>query len=218
MRGYHGLPGPPLLDYSRDMLTLYHAPRTRSVRIRWLLEELELPHRLERRPFQPPSGGFFSQGTPTGKFPVLVDDDATFCESGAILEYVLERYGEGRLAPPPGSPERGRFLQWVHYSEGTAYPPLGTLIWHVFYRGDHERVPEVMEDARGRAGSALRFLEDGLGDGPWLLGDDFSGADIMTGFTLAIARFVGVLGGHPKLTGYLERLEARPALQRAMAD
>lgn len=118
------------------MLALYFAPRTRSVRVRWLLEELGLPHELRRVPFAPPTGGFFSQSTPLGKFPVLEDDEVTISESGAIVEYVLERYGGGRLAPRPGSPARGLFLQWLHFAEATAFPPLGTIVWHTLYKQD----------------------------------------------------------------------------------
>ncbi len=92
------------------MMKLYYAARTRAVRVLWLLEELGLPYELVRRPFDPPSDRFFSQSTPTGKFPTLVDGDVTLCESGAIVEYILERYGEGRLAPPIGTPERAASL------------------------------------------------------------------------------------------------------------
>jgi glutathione S-transferase len=117
------------------MITLYYAPRTRSVRIRWLLEELDLPYDLRRVAFSPPARTF-SQRTPFGKFPVIEDGDVTIFESGAILEYILERYGDGRLAPAVGTPLRGEFLQWVHFSEGTAYPPFGTIIWHTMYKKD----------------------------------------------------------------------------------
>src|SRR5262245_16580567 len=106
------------------MLRLYYAPRTRAVRIRWLLEELELPYEVQRVPFVVPSGGFFAQATPSGKVPVLEDEGVPIGESGAILEYVVERYGNGRLAPPVGSPARGLYLQWIHFAEGTASVPL----------------------------------------------------------------------------------------------
>jgi len=122
------------------MLKLYFAPRTRSVRIRWLLEELGIPHELERVEFRPQPTPF-AQATPFGKFPVLVDGDVVMAESGAILEYVLEVHGNGRLAPAVGSPQRGEFLQWVHFAEGTAFPPLGVLIWHGIYRADAARIP-----------------------------------------------------------------------------
>jgi len=200
-------------------LTLYYAPRTRSVRVRWLLEELELPHALERVPFSPPTGGFFSQATPLGKFPVLVDGSVTIFESGAIVEYVLERYGSGRLAPPIGSPLRGPFLQWLHFAEATAFPPLGTIVWHTLYKADAERVPSVIEDARGRAGATLGVVERALAGRAYLLGPEFSAADVMMGFTLEAAKLLGVLdAAHVNLGAYLRRLEDRPAFRRATAD
>lgn len=197
------------------MLTLYHAPRTRSVRVRWLLEELGLPYELRTVEFSPPSRTF-SQATPMGKLPVVEDGEVTICESGAILEYILERYGENRLAPPVGSPLRGPFLQWIHFAEGTAYPPLGTIIWHTFYKKDAESLPEIMADARERARPALDFLQESLAGNDFILGAEFSAADIMLGFTLAVAQVLGVLDErYPRLAGYLERLQARPAFQRA---
>lgn len=200
------------------MLKLYFAPRTRSIRVRWLLEELGIPHALERVEFRPPSAAF-AQATPSGKFPVLVDGDVVMGESGAIVEYVLEKYGGGRLAPAIGSSQRGEFLQWVHFAEGTAFPPLGVLIWHGIYRGDAERVPEAMDAARSRAHAALTVLEKHLSERDHLLGDDFSAADIMVGFTVAAAQFLGLLAaGYPATSAYLRRLSQRPAFHRATAD
>jgi glutathione S-transferase len=201
------------------VLTLYYAPRTRSVRIRWLLEELGLPHTLERVPFAPPTGSFFSQATPLGKFPVLVDGTVTIFESGAIVEYVLERYGEGRLAPPIGSPLRGPFLQWLHFAEATAFPPLGTIVWHTFYKGDAARLPSVIEDARSRSRTTLGVVDQALAGKDYLLGPEFSAADVMMGFTLEAAKMLGALDPeHANLAAYLQRLEARPAFRRATAD
>ena len=203
------------------MLTLFHAPRTRAVRIRWLLEELGLPHRLERVPFVPPGGGaVFSQATPSGKFPVLVDGDVTIGESGAIVEYVLERYGHGRLAPSVWAPERATFLQWVHFAEATAYPPIGTIVWHTFYRRNADVLPAVIEDAHSRAHAALAVVEQALGARDYLVANTFSGADVMMGFTLAAATLVGVLTdeAYPVLSAYRRRLETRPAFVRATAD
>jgi glutathione S-transferase len=201
------------------VLTLYYAPRTRSVRIRWLLEELGLPHVLERVPFSPPTGGWFSQATPLGKFPVLTDGEVTIFESGAIVEYVLERHGGGRLAPPVGSPLRGAFLQWLHFAEATAFPPLGTIVWHTFYKGDAERIPSVIDDARTRARASLGVVDKALAGNDYLLGRDFSGADVMMGFTLVAAKTLGALDADlTNLAAYLARLEARPAFQRATAD
>jgi glutathione S-transferase len=202
------------------VLVLHHAPRTRSVRIRWLLEELGLPHELRRVPFRHPGvGGFFAQDTPFGKFPVLEDDGVTVAESGAILEYVLERHGDGQLAPPIGSPLRGPFLQWVHFAEATAFPPLGTIVWHTLYKGDAERLPTVIEDAHVRACATLNVIERALAGRPYLLGAEFSAADVMMGFTLEAAKLLRVLrDGHPNASRYLASLEGRPAFQRAIAD
>jgi len=197
------------------VLTLYFAPRTRAVRVRWLLEELGLPYELRRVTFNVPKR-VFSQDTPLGKLPVIEDEGVVFCESGAIVEYILEKYAQGRLAPPIGSPLRGPFLQWLHFAEGTAFPPLGVLIWHGFYQGEADRYPEVMQHARERADGALAFIERALVGQQYLLGDEFSAADIMMGFTLVVARMLGVLDArYPELERYVARLEARPALQAA---
>ncbi len=200
------------------MLRLYHAPRTRSVRVRWLLEELGLPHELARIEFRPQPTPF-SQATPLGKLPVLEDGATVIGESGAILEYILERYAGGRLAPALGSPQRGEFLQWLHFAEGTAFPPLGVLIWHGIYRKDADRVALAIEAARERAAGVLSVIEKHLSSREYLLGADFSAADIMLGFTLAAAEFLGVLDARFQATvAYLDRLKQRPAYRRATAD
>jgi glutathione S-transferase len=198
-----------------DVLTLWYAPRTRAVRVRWLLEELGLPYELPRVEFERPVRTF-AQQTPLGKLPVIEDDGVTIGESGAIVEYILERYGDGRLAPPIGSPLRGPFLQWVHFAEATAFPPLGVIVWHAVYQGDADANPGAMAGARERAASSLAVVEQALGTDDYLVGNAFSAADVMMGFTLLAARLLGVLDGRfPRLGAYLDRLERRPAFQRA---
>ena len=199
------------------MIKLYFAPLTRAVRVLWLLEELGLPYELERVDFAPPAKRFFAQQTPTGKLPTIEDGDVVMCESGAIVEYLLERYGDGRLAPPPGTPERARYLQWFHFAESTAFPPLGNVVWLTRYRGETDRYAELVEDARGRATMGLDYLEQGLGDAEYLAGTEFTAADVMMGFTLAAARALGLLEAerHGALLAYLERLQSRPAFQKA---
>ena len=197
------------------MIKLYYAPRTRAVRVRWLLEELGVPHELARVEFNRPSHTF-AQSTPLGKLPVIEDGDTTIGESGAIVEYILERYGKGRLAPPIGSPLRGEFLQWVHFAEATAFPPIGVIVWHTLYEQNADRFPEVMQSARGRALEALGFVDRRLEGRDYLLGAEFSGADVMMGFTLFAARALGVLDDrYPNVTRYLARLEERPAFRKA---
>ena len=97
---------------------------------------------------------------------MIEDGDVTIGESGAIVEYILERYGDGRLAPPIGSPLRGQFLQWIHFAEGTAFPPLGVIVWHTLYEGDADTIPSAIESARERAAAALDVVERALAQRP----------------------------------------------------
>jgi glutathione S-transferase len=136
----------------------------------------------------PPARRFFGQRTPLGKLPVIEDGEVVMCESGAIVEYVPGRHGNGRLAPPIGSPERAAFPQWVHFAESTAFPPIGILVWLTLYRDDADRHASILEDARARAAAGFDFLQAQLGAKPHLLGDEFSAADVMMGFTLVAAR------------------------------
>ena len=198
------------------MIKLYFAPRTRAVRVAWLLEELGLPYELERAEFVPPAVDFFSQKTPLGKFPTLVDGDLVMCESGAIIETLLARYGEGRLAPAIDSPDHPIYLQWFHFAESTAFPPLGIIVWLTRYRGEAESQQGLLVDARKRASSGIEFLERSLGDKDYVVGSEFTAADIMLGFTLAAATALGVLDERfPKTQQYLARLTQRPAFQKA---
>ena len=199
------------------MIKLYHAPLTRSIRVLWLLEELGLPYELERVAFQPPAVPF-SQKTPYGKVPAIEDGDVVMFESGAILEYVLERYGNGKLAPAPGSAERGAFLQWVHFAEATVLPPLGDIVRHTVFKPEAERVQSVVDDARVRLTRTLEVAEKALEGREYLLASGFSAADVMMGVSLLITRRLKSLD--PKLANlaaYLARLEQRPALQKALA-
>jgi glutathione S-transferase len=198
------------------MLKLYAAPRTRAVRIVWLLEELGLPYQLEVVEFQPTTSSFFIQNTPTGKLPTLEDGAAVICESGAMVEHILERYGEGRLAPAPGTPERPYYLQWLHYAESTAFAPLGVVIWLTVYRQDAADHPALVEDARRRAATAFSYVNEAVAGSDYLVGDAFTAADIMMGFTLFAARTLGVIDDYSGLLAYLERISARPALGRTL--
>jgi glutathione S-transferase len=114
------------------MIKLYHAQLTRSIRIIWLLEELGIPYELATVAFKPPRHSF-EQNTPSGKFPVIEDGSMVMSESGAILEYLIEKYGNGRLAPAIGSADRGPYLQWLHFAEATAFPPIGDVARHTMF-------------------------------------------------------------------------------------
>ncbi len=200
------------------MLRLYYAPRTRAVRVRWLLEELGLPHELIRTEFKAPDRGF-SQSTPVGKIPVLEDGEVVMGESGAILEYVLERYGEGRLAPSIGDPDRAEYLQWLHWAEGTGYPPMTVAIFHTRYAGDADQRGDLLDVWRVRSREAFRFAEERIKGRTWIVGEDFTAADIMLGFTLLVGQvFGGLDDDFPGLQAYIQRLVSRPAFQRATVD
>ncbi len=201
------------------MLKLYHSPRTRSVRIYWLLEELGVPYELETLAFTPETlkTAAYLKVHPLGKLPAIQDGDVAMFESGAILEYILEKYGDDRLAPAPGSPARGAFLQWVHFAEATAMPPLADIAQHMLFKPEAERIPAVVADGQARIAAVLAALANALTGKPYLLGSEFTGADIMMGYSLLLVKWFGLLTPeHPNVTAYLARLEQRPALQKAL--
>ena len=199
------------------MIKLYHAQLTRSVRIVWLLEELGIPYELATVAFKPPRHAY-EQETPTGKFPVIEDGALVMFESGAILEYLIEKYGNGRLAPAVGSPDRGPYLQWVHFAEATAFPPIGDIARHTMFLPEAERLAQVAEDGRQRARLTLGVLERALAGKDYLVGKELSGADIMMGYFLMAARMLGLVGAdHPNVGAYWERLAARPGFQKALS-
>jgi glutathione S-transferase len=165
---------------------------------------------------------------PLGKSPVIQDGDTIVAESGAIIEYLTGRYGDGRLAPAPGTPERMRYTYFLHYAEGSAMPPL--LLKLVFDRVENSPAPFFVRPiARAIANKVkdgfvlpqirqhLAFLEGELAERAWFAGDDFSAADIQMSFPLEAAAARGGLDGkYPKLSAFLERIHARPAYQRAL--
>jgi glutathione S-transferase len=199
------------------MLTLYHVPFSRSLRVRWLLEELGLPYRLETRSFGSLRRPEHLALHPLGKVPVLVDGDLALFESGAILQHLLERHGGGRLEPKPGSAERSLFWQWFHYAEATLTPPLGLVVRHTVLAPEAERIPAVAEWGRAQAARALAPVERALAGRSWLL-PEFSAADVMMGYSVRLASLLRLLGdAHPNLSAYLARCEERPAYARAAA-
>jgi len=201
------------------MITLYHSPRTRSVRVLWLLEELALPYELKVVPFTDEALKSPEHLTlnPFGKVPALTDGNLTMFESGAIVEYLVERYGQGRLAPPVGTAERGTFLQWVHFAEATLMPPLGALAQHTLFLPEAERIPAVVADCHAKLKGMLTALEAALSGKTFILGSTFSAADIMLGYSLLLTKWFGMLGEFPALQAYMARLEERPALQKTLA-
>ena len=214
------------------MLTVHHLNNSRSQRILWLLEELALPYEIVRYQrdaktmLAPPE---LRRVHPLGKSPVVTTDDGlTLAESGAIIETVVERYGQGQLAPVAGTPEALRYRYWLHYAEGSAMPPL--LLKLVFDKIENTPMPffvkPIAKAISGKAKSGfitpqiathLDFMEAELGKSLWFAGDTFTGADIQMSFPVEAAQSRGGLNAsRPKLMAYLERIHARPAYQRAL--
>ncbi|HEU4427699.1 MAG TPA: glutathione S-transferase family protein [Myxococcota bacterium] len=198
------------------MLTLYHAPMSRSVRVRWLLEELGIPHYIETYSLPELKRAEYVAIHPMGKIPTLFDAGIVLYESGAIVQYLLERYGQGRLEPV-GIRERARFLQWIHFSEATLMTPLSEIVMHKKVRNEKDRIPALIPDAERRAHSALALVDRALARSEWLVGE-FSAADIMMGYPVALASVHGLVTEiYPNLQDYLRQCKARPAFRRSIA-
>jgi glutathione S-transferase len=193
---------------------------TRDCRPRWLLEELGIGYEHERIDL------FGGQGRspehlarhPLGKVPVLEDGEVTMWESGAVVTYLLERYGDGRLAPPPGTPARARYLQWFFFA-ATSLEPVTTKIYaNLRFRVGQPDAEERLADAHKELTKLRRALDPALERGPYLLGEDFSAADIMMGTSLHWAAKVGGLTEAPVLKRYYDRLAERPAFQKTFSE
>ncbi len=213
------------------MVIVHHLNNSRSQRVLWLLEELGVPYEVKRYErdaktmLAPPS---LLAIHPLGKSPVIVDGAVTLAESGAIIEYLVDKYGAGRLIPPAGSPERLRYTYWLHYAEGSAMPPL--LFRLVFNRIATNPAPwPISAIARKIASTVdnsfitpnlnrhLDYMEAELNSHPWFAGEQFTAADVQMSFPLeAAASRGGLNASRPKLMAFLERIHARDAYKRAL--
>lgn len=202
------------------MITLYHSPRSRSVRPRWLLEEIGAEYELVTLDFgkQEHKSPAHRQRHPHGQVPALVDGDLALIESAAICLHLADRFPAAKLAPPLGTPERGRYYQWMVYAIATLEPPVLQVFMHTMQLPEAERSATLAATARGQFAEVGRVINDGLGANPYLLGEQFGAADVMIGSTLAWASLFGLMDGLPTLAAYVERLVQRPAYQRAQAD
>jgi glutathione S-transferase len=213
------------------MIVVHHLNNSRSQRVLWLLEELGLPYEIRRYQrdrrtmLAPPE---LRAVHPLGKSPVIEDGGQVLAESGAIIDYLAERYGEGRLVPPAGTPERERYRYWLHFAEGSAQPPL--LLKLLFDRVETGPMPffarPIARAIARRAKDAyvlpniernLDFMEGELAKHEWFAGPAFSAADVQMSFPLEAAVVRGGLDARrPRLMAFLERIHARPAYRRAI--
>jgi glutathione S-transferase len=202
------------------MLKLYHATQTRSVRPRWLLEEIGAEYELVRLDMsqQEHKRPEYLRIHPHGAVPALVDGDLALFESAAICAYLADKFPEAQLAPAPGTAERGRYYQWMFYAMATLEPPVLQIFMNTVMLPEAERSPAEVEKGRSAFDTVAAVLGNALASKPFLLGERFSAADVMIGSTLAWGKFMGLLDGRPALDDYVMRLVARPAYQRASAD
>jgi glutathione S-transferase len=215
------------------MIVLHHLNNSRSQRILWFLEELGVPYEVKR--YQRDAGTMLAPPElravhPLGKSPILTDGDLVLAESGAILEYLVGRYGEGRFIPPEGTPERLRYTFWLHYAEGSAMPLMVLAL--IFNRIETAPMPFFVRPvARGivqrvrksfiepQLATHLGYMESEIARTPWFAGAEFTAADVQMSFPLeAATQRAGLTEAtRPHLHAWLKRIHERPAYQRALA-
>jgi glutathione S-transferase len=214
------------------MITVHHLENSRSQRVLWLLEEIGAAYtvkRYARNPktmLAPPE---LKNVHPLGKSPVIDDEGTVVAESGAIVEYLVERHG-GRLAPAAGTPEALRYRYWLHFAEGSLMPPL--LVALIFAKVKSAPVPffvkPILKGVAAQVHKAyidpnlaglLAFMDSELSSREWFAGAHFSAADVQMSYPVeaaAAGRAAFTAGSHPRLHGWLQRIQARPAYQRAL--
>ena len=201
------------------MLTVHHLGKSQSERIVWLCEELEIPYELKR--YTRDSVTMLAPADykalhPIGAAPVITDGDLVLAESGAIVDYIMARYGKGRLTPAPSDPGFAQFLYWFHFANGTLQAAMGRLmILNRLKLGDDNPVLAAMKT---RVDRAFDLVDARTREAEYLAGSEFTAADIMMGFSLTTMRYFLPydLARCPNIAGYLARIGARPAYRRAM--
>jgi len=199
------------------MIKIHHLNFSRSTRVIWLMEEIGakyeiVPHARDPQTLRSPSS--LAEVHPLAKAPVIEDGALVLVESGAIIEYLITKYGHGQLVPPTDDPAWGHYLEWLHFVEGSAMFPLFTHLMGKLTGGLPDGLkgfitPDITK--------SLTYVTDAVQGGSYLLGELFSGADIQMSYLLEIADMGGLLGGYPALVSYKARLEQRPGYKRALA-
>jgi glutathione S-transferase len=213
------------------MIIVHHLNNSRSQRVLWLLEELGVPYEVRR--YQRDAATMLAPPElktihALGKSPVIADGGTVVAETGAIVEYLVDRYGNGRLVPAAGSPEKLRYTYWLHYAEGSLMPPL--LLRLVFSRLASAPMPFFARPIARRIAAKVRssfidpqlrlhfdFVENELGRSTWFAGEMFTAADVQLSFPIEAAAARGVVdSSRPRLTSFLARIHERPAYRRAL--
>ena len=201
------------------MLTVHHLGRSQSERIVWLCEELGIDYELkryERDPVTRLAPPEYKALHPIGTAPVITDGSFVLGESGAIIEYVIGKYGKGRLAVHPGTSQYADYLYWFHYANGSFQALLHRTL--VALRLDPTAEHRILKDLQGRLDRSLNLINERLGEVPYLAGNELTAADIMIVFSLTTMRSFTPydLKRYPNILAYLKRIGAREAYQRAM--
>ena len=200
------------------MLKLHFAPNSRAGRIVWLLEELELPYEINKMAFHPKDlkSDEHRERHPLGRVPVLDDGDIRIYESGALVEYVLERHKNGGLKPAVDSSDYPNYLQWFHYCEGMVMPPITTIIVQTILLPPERQDETVLGQAQRLLPKSLVPVNEALEGKAYLIGD-FSAADVMLGHSCFMSNRLGcVTEEMTNLKGYVQRITERPAFKIAI--
>ncbi len=211
------------------MITVHHLNNSRSQRVLWLLEELGVDYQIKhyqrdsKTMLAPPE---LKAVHPLGKSPVITDGDITVAESGAIIEYLLENYGQGKLTVAKGTPEHRRYTYWMHYAEGTMMP---LLVMKLVFSVIPKRSPALIRPIanaivsnveKNFLGPNLRtnldFIESELNKSTWFAGDEITAADVQMSFVMEASAARGPDGNRPKSAAFVKRIQERPAYQRAL--
>jgi glutathione S-transferase len=198
------------------MIKVHHLNNSRSQRILWLLEELQLPYEIVKYQrdattnLAPPE---LKAVHPLGKSPVVTDGDQVIAESGAIIEILTKKYGKGRFSPAEGTPAHDRYIEWLHFAEGSAMLPL-MLALYTSRLGDAAAPlgPRIMSEIDNH----FSYMNNSIAKGDYLMGAEFGAADIQNSFTLEAGKMRGFLANYPNLLDLLARLQARPAYKAAL--
>ena len=207
------------------MLKLYYYPQTRAGIVRWLLEEIGTPYELVRVDLAAGEqrAPAYRKINPNGTVPTLIDGDLILYESAAIVQYLADKFPQAHLAPALGTAARGKYYQWIHYAMSSIEPPSVTIFLHTngarIGSPPPERLPQLLPEARAQLAAAMKIVDDELATKEFILGDQFSAADVMIASKLGWCLQLGMAGADAQhVQAYLTRLVSRPRRVRAQAE
>jgi len=202
------------------MIKIFHAPGSRSVRIIWLLEELGLDYELEVLKRGEVNEAFI-EASPFSKLPTIIDGDIVMSESVAIVQYILQKYGDGRLEPDHDSNQYAEYLQWLNFGESVLIDPIVSILINKVFRPEEHRHEYSVQSAEKSFAKMIKTLNSIMEGRAYIMGDDFTAADIINGYTLRLADNLQLLPGEPgteNVVNYFKSLASREAYQKAISD